>query len=133
MHSSELQEQVRRDRLTTLVSLVLFCATFAVFSRVLVADFVQWDDDINIYNNPHIQGLTARNLHWIFTTCEYPPRYAPLFWLGWAINYQLGGLNLAGFHLTDLLFHAANASLVFVLIRRLLLLATKKGASRSEE
>jgi hypothetical protein len=43
---------MRRDRLTILVSLVLFCATFAVFSRVLVADFVQWDDDLSIYQNP---------------------------------------------------------------------------------
>ena len=119
---------MRRDQLTILVSLVLFGATFAVFNRVLVADFVQWDDDINIYDNPHIQGLNASNLRWIFTTCEYPPRYAPLYWLGWAINCQLGGLNPSGFHLTDLLFHAANASLVFLLIRRLLLLATSKGA-----
>jgi hypothetical protein len=115
---------MRRDWITCLV---LFLLTFAVFSRVLVAGFVQWDDDINIYTNLHIQGLNAANLHWIFTTCDYPPRYVPLSWLGWAINYQLGGLNPAGFHLTDLLFHAANASLVFMLIRRFLC----RGASKS--
>ena len=39
------------------ISLMLFCVTFAVFSRVLVADFVQWDDDISVYQNPHMQGL----------------------------------------------------------------------------
>src|ERR1017187_6309055 len=116
---------MRRDWITCLV---LFLVTFAVFSRVLVAGFVQWDDDINIYTNLHIQGLSAANLHWIFTTCDYPPRYVLLSWLGWAINYQLGGLNPAGFHLTDLLFHAANASLVFMLIRRFLLLATKNDS-----
>lgn len=119
------QPPLRRDWITVLV---LFLVTFAVFSRVLVAGFVQWDDDINIYTNLHIQGLSAANLHWIFTTCDYPPRYVPLSWLGWAINYQLGGLNPAGFHLTDLLFHAANAGLVFLLIRRLLLLATKNDS-----
>jgi tetratricopeptide (TPR) repeat protein len=107
-----------------LTSLVLFLATFAVFSRVLLGGFVQWDDDINIYANPHVQGLTAANLHWIFTTCEYPPRYVPLGWLGWAINCQLGGVRPFGFHLTDLLFHSANAVLAFLVIRKLLLAAS---------
>jgi len=115
-----------------LTSLVLFLATVAVFSRVLHGGFVQWDDDLNIYGNLHIRGLGAGNLHWIFTTCEYPPRYVPLSWLGWAINYQLSGLNPAGFHLTDLLFHAANASLAFLLIRRLLLLAARNTTNREQ-
>lgn len=119
----------RRD---SLASLVLFLVTFAVFSRVLLGDFVRWDDDINIYANPHIQGFSAANWHWIFTTCEYPPRYVPLSWLGWAINYQISGLNPTAYHLTDLLFHAVNASLVFLLIRRLLLLA-KRNDSGGEQ
>ena len=40
-----------------LTSLVLFLATFAVFSRVLLGEFVQWDDDINIYQTPTSKGL----------------------------------------------------------------------------
>ncbi|MGD0261440.1 MAG: tetratricopeptide repeat protein [Verrucomicrobiota bacterium] len=114
-------------RRVCLTSFVLFLGTFAVFSRVLLGGFIHWDDDLNIYDNPRIQGFSAANLRWILTNCEYPPRYMPLSWLGWAINYQLGGLNPAGFHLTDLLFHAANAVLVFFLIQRLLLLATKNA------
>ena len=115
-----------------LTSFVLFLATFAVFSRALLGDFVQWDDDTNIYANPHIQGLTKANLHWIFTNCEYPPRYMPLTRLGWAINYQLSGLNPAGVHLTDLLFHAANAVLTFLLIQTLLLLVAKNESGREQ-
>ena len=112
-------------RRNALSGLVLFLVTFAVFSRVLQAGFVAWDAPLNIYENPHIQGLNAKNLKWMFTTVNYPPRYVPLSWLGWAINYQLGALNPAGFHLVDLLFHATNAVLAFFLIQRLLSLATK--------
>ena len=43
------------------------------------------------------------------------------------MNYQLSGLSPAGFHLTDLLFHAANAVLAFLLIQTLLLLAAKNA------
>jgi protein O-mannosyl-transferase len=111
-----------------LTSSILFLATLAIFSRALLGDFVQWDDDIDIYTNPHIRGLSTANLHWIFTKCEYPPRYMPLSQLGWQINYQLGGLNPLGYHLADLVFHAANCVLAFFLIQRLLRLAAKGDA-----
>ncbi|HOX57715.1 MAG TPA: hypothetical protein P5205_13645 [Candidatus Paceibacterota bacterium] len=114
-----------------LTGLVLFLATFAVFHRVLFADFVQWDDDVNVYANPHIQGFSAANLRWIFTTCDYPPRYVPLGWLSWAITWQFSGLNPMGYHLTDLLLHAANTVLVFFLIQRLLLLAARNDPART--
>jgi protein O-mannosyl-transferase len=116
-----------------LTALGLFLVTFVVFGRGLLGGFVQWDDDINIYANPHIQGFSAANLRWIFTTCEYPPRYVPLGWLSWAITWQFSGLNPFGYHLTDLLFHAANTVLVFLVIRKLLLLAAKDAPAAAQQ
>jgi hypothetical protein len=103
-----------------LTSLVLFLATFAVFSRVLLADFVQWDDDISVYQNPHIQGLDWTRLRWMFSDASYALRYEPLNWLGYALIYQLSGLKPFGYHLANLALHCLNTVLLFACIRRLL-------------
>ena len=103
-----------------LISLVLFLATLAVFSRVLVADFVQWDDDISVYQNPHIQGLDWARLRWMFSDASYAMRYEPLNWLGYGLIYQLNGLKPLGYHLANLVLHCLNTVLLFAFIRRLL-------------
>ena len=103
-----------------LASLVLFFATFAVFSRVLLADFVKWDDDISVYENPHIQGLDWEHLRWMFSDASYALRYEPLNWLSYALIYQFGGLKPFGYHLANLVLHCLNTVLLFAVIRRLL-------------
>jgi tetratricopeptide (TPR) repeat protein len=103
-----------------LTSFVLFLATFAVFSRVLLGDFVQWDDDISVYQNSHIQGLDWARLRWMFSDAGYAMRYKPLTWLAYALVHQVGGLNPFGYHLVNLLLHCFNTVLVFVVIRLLL-------------
>ncbi len=103
-----------------LTSLVLFLVTFGVFSRVLVADFVQWDDGISVYQNPHIQGLDWAHVRWMFSDAGYAMRYKPLTWLTYALVYQFDGLKPLGYHLANLLLHCFNAVLVFLVIRRLL-------------
>jgi protein O-mannosyl-transferase len=103
-----------------LISFVLFLATFGVFSRVLVGQFVQWDDGISVYQNPHIQGLDWARLRWMFSDASYAMRYKPLTWLTYALVYQLGGLKPVGYHLANLLIHCGNTVLLFGVIRRLL-------------
>ena len=103
-----------------LICLVLFLATLAVFSRVLLADFVQWDDDISVYQNPHIQGLDWTRLRWMFSDASYAMRYEPLNWLGYALVYQFSGLKPLGYHLANLVLHCLNTVLLFAFIRRLL-------------
>ncbi|HUR47658.1 MAG TPA: hypothetical protein VMZ27_17375 [Candidatus Saccharimonadales bacterium] len=90
------------------------------------SDFVAWDDNINIYGNPHIRGLTLENLRWIATDTSYVRRYIPLAWLGWAVQFQICGLNPGSWHFGDILLHAFNAVLVFLIIERLTLLAFSK-------
>lgn len=108
---------MQRNRLA---SLVLCFVTLAVFSRVLTADFVQWDDDISVYQNPHVQGLDRERLRWMFTDAGYAMRYKPLTWLSYALVHQVGGLNPFGYHLLNLMLHCGNAVLVFAVIRQLL-------------
>src|SRR5213594_1703104 len=107
---------------------VLVILTLVVYWRVIEADFVYWDDDVLIYANPYLKGLDAGSLKWMFFETKYVVRYQPLTWLTWFIIYDLFGPGPFGYHLISLLFHAANTGLVFLLIRKLLLVAFDKGS-----
>jgi hypothetical protein len=46
--------------------------------------------------------------------------YCPLTWLSFAINYQIGGRDPFGYHLTNLVLHVANTLLVLIVVRKVL-------------
>lgn len=104
----------------------LVVLVLAVFHPVLHGEFLAWDDDINIYLNPHLNSFSVAQLKWIFTdSASYLWRYQPLCWLTWTVIHQAFGLNPFYYHLALLLFHAANSVLVFLLVRELLLQAAR--------
>jgi tetratricopeptide (TPR) repeat protein len=111
---------MRPHHRTTAIVFALIAVVFAVFFRTLESGFLRWDDDINVFENPHVQGLTAENLRWMFTDFEQAIRYKPLSWLAWAMVHEVFGLNPFGYHLANVLLHCGNAVLVFLLIRRLI-------------
>jgi protein O-mannosyl-transferase len=119
-------------RLKMLLAGLVGLLTLAVFHVTWQDDFVQWDDDINIYGNSNIQGLSAAHLKWMFTDSAYTRRYMPLGWLGLGIKHELSGLNPSAFHLGNALLHSVNAILLFFLIRRLLLLGLRRQSDTGE-
>jgi tetratricopeptide (TPR) repeat protein len=55
--------------------------------------------------------------------------YVPLAWISFGLNYVLGGLNPWGYHLANLLLHAANAGVFYFVARRLMAAAFDGGAA----
>lgn len=94
--------------------------TLLVFVGVCGHEFVHFDDNTTIYNNPHIKGLTWENICWSFTNASYARRYMPLGWLSYAVDYQLFGLNPHAYHTGNLALHLINVGLLFLLLKRLL-------------
>jgi hypothetical protein len=90
------------------------------FLPALEAGFVNWDDDTNFLNNPNYRGLGAAQLQWMFTT-SLMGHYIPLTWMTLGLDYVVWGMNPTGYHLTNLLLHAANAILFYFIALRLLL------------
>jgi tetratricopeptide (TPR) repeat protein len=98
--------------------IALFVLAGAVFHPILGFEFVDLDTPTQVTKNPHIQGLTAQNVKHVLTSwCV--TSYYPIRTLTYAIDYQLWGLNPAGFKLTNALIHLANVLLVYWLILRL--------------
>ena len=91
------------------------------FAPSLHNDFVAWDDDIMITDNPHFRGLSPSHLAWMLTTF-HAGHYEPLSWLSLALDYTVWGMNPVGYHLTNLLLHAMAAVVFYgcaiVILRR---------------
>ena len=96
--------------------------TFLFLSGVLKNGFVNWDDDFNLVLNPYYRGLGWAQLKWAFTTFHMG-HYQPLSWLTLGADYLLWGMDPRGYHLTNLLLHAANAAVFCLVALRLLRLA----------
>jgi tetratricopeptide (TPR) repeat protein len=103
-----------------LIVAVLCFLTALVFWQSLRAGFVFWDDDTEIIQNPHIEGLTSANITWAFTNYDRVRRYQPLDWLSWQLNYQIQGRAPLGYHLGNLLEHLVCVVLLYFLILKLL-------------
>ncbi len=87
-----------------------------VFCQTLGFDFVNYDDGIYVFGNSHLkQGLTRDGLAWAFTTTDCT-NWHPLTWLSYLVDYQLYGLNPRGYHLTNVLLHAAAAIALFLVL-----------------
>lgn len=98
-----------------LIFIVFVCI---LFGRVLDFDFLNWDDNFHILNNPDILVLNFSNLNKIFTSF-YVGMYQPITTLMFAFEYSLFGFNPKYFHLVSLLFHLANVVLVFYFVKNL--------------
>src|SRR5262245_13417343 len=106
-------------RVTRIVSLLLVLLTLAAFWGVWQNDFVAFDDEEYVTKNPEVQaGLTWHGLWWALTTF-HAANWHPLTWLSLQLDAQLFGLDPAGYHLTNLLWHAGSAVLLFLALARL--------------
>lgn len=111
---------------TALRRFLLPAAVFAIalvpFLPGLSGEFVNWDDDVNFLSNHDFRGLGWSNLRWMATT-THQGHWIPLTWLTLGLNYALGGMNPWGYHLVNLMIHAASAVLFYFAARRLISLA----------
>ena len=101
------------------VALALALVVSVAYLPALGGQFLNWDDDIHVTRNPHIEdGLSWQTLKAVFTTA-HKGLWIPLTWLSHALDREVYGLKPFGHHLTALALHVANTILLFVVLRRL--------------
>lgn len=117
--SSKVRDKVEL-RKEILVSLFLVVMVLIPYGQVVRFDFVNFDDNQYVTENARISaGLTYDNIVWAFTTWE-ATNWHPLTWLSYLLDAQLfGAKNAPAFHLVNVLFHAANSVLLFLLLHRM--------------
>jgi Tfp pilus assembly protein PilF len=108
---------------TPWLAFALIVVTAAVFAPSLLNGFVDWDDEINITRNVWFRGWSAAHVHWMLTN-TLMGHYIPVTWISFALDHAIWGMNPFGYHLANVVLHALNAALVFLIALRLLAYAT---------
>jgi|SRR5579862_2633774 len=107
--------EARRKR-RLIFSLLLILLTLALYNPVSRAPYLNYDDNAYVYENFHVRsGLNWDTAVWAFTTTA-ESNWHPITWLSHCLDVSLFGLNPAGPHYVNVLLHAANAALLFLLL-----------------
>lgn len=102
-----------------LCALTIGALTFVLYFPTLSFEFVNWDDDVYVYENVHLQTSLSESISWFFSHTYYHS-YIPLTMISYAIDCTALGEGPFGHHLTNVVLHAMNAVWVFFLCLRLL-------------
>ena len=103
-----------------LMAASLVLVTIGLYWPATQCDFVNYDDPDFVTANLHVQGgLNWEGVKWAFCNTEQAAYWAPLMWLSHMLVCQFFGLNAWGHHLINVLLHATNTALVFVVLRRM--------------
>ncbi|UCG60105.1 MAG: tetratricopeptide repeat protein, partial [Phycisphaerales bacterium] len=103
----------------SLICLSLVSVTLAIYWPVFGHEFVRYDDDKYVTENPHVTGgITRESVAWAFTRPHFH-MWHPLTSLSHLLDCQLFGLNPRGHHLSSLLLHMANVALLSWVLCRL--------------
>ena len=115
--SGSMAESLRSPRNQAwLLGLLLVAATLLAYQPAWHAGFI-WGDDEYVTDNPLLTAPDGLKRIWF--SLDSPSQYFPLTYTVFRIERSLWGLNPAGYHWVNILLHAANALLVWRLLRRL--------------
>jgi protein O-mannosyl-transferase len=108
--------RIQSNRRTWFACLLLAFATFAIYWPVRHYDFVEYDDDGYVFDNPMVRaGLSWRGFAWAFAG-GHDCNWHPLTWLSHMADCQLFGLNPGAMHLENVLLHGTNSVLLLLLL-----------------
>jgi hypothetical protein len=101
-----------------MIFVLLAAATVSGYLPVHSYPFVNFDDNVYVIDNPHVNsGLNWENFRWAWTTMT-AGNWHPLTWLSHALDCQIFGLYAGGHHLTNVILHSLNAMLLFWLLNK---------------
>ncbi|MCD4715804.1 MAG: tetratricopeptide repeat protein [Desulfobacterales bacterium] len=108
-----------RSRWEIIAIFFLIMSTLAVFWQVKSHDFVNYDDQDYVTQNPHVRaGWTIEGFAWAFKS-QFHRHWHPLTWLSHMTDWQFFGPNPAWHHLTSLFLHIVNTLLLFLIFERM--------------
>ncbi len=117
------QETTAKNKwIPILVCLVLVVLTIAAFWQLKDCGFINFDDDMYVYENAYVQsGLNGDSVKQAFSfeLAQRSGHWHPVTWLSWLVDHSLFGLNPTGYHLFNLLLHILNTVLLFLILRRM--------------
>ncbi len=100
-----------------MLSLALALCVAGVYGQVATFEFAAVDDPTYVTRNCVVkQGLTLNGVKWAFTSF-HAANWHPLTWISHMLDVELYGMRPGMHHLTNVVLHAINAILLFLLLR----------------
>lgn len=113
------ESPARAGRAPLWIALLLATGVLAVHGRSVGFEFINFDDNVYVTENPTVlAGLTPGGISWAFTTF-HASNWHPLTWLSLMLDAEIGGVNPAVYHASNLLLHLAATLVLFVALRRM--------------
>jgi len=108
-----------------LSGLALAALSIVVYSSALKGGFI-WDDDDGILNNPLVRTTGGLKTIWLdpLRMTRREASYWPLTYTTFWVEYRIFGEDPFGYHLNNVLLHAAVVLLVWIMLGKML----KRGA-----
>ena len=101
---------------TRLLAIGVIALAVLPYLQTLHHDFINYDDNLYVTENPHVlSGLTWHGIVWAFTTLR-SGNWHPLTWLSHMLDVTIWDGWAGGHHLTNVVLHAANARLLFLIM-----------------
>jgi tetratricopeptide (TPR) repeat protein len=101
------------------ICVFLVAITWIVFGQTLGHEFVNYDDQNYVYENPKVcSGLSIGGLVWAFTHV-HAQNWHPLTTISHMLDCQLFGLKAGGHHFTNVLLHTIAVILLFLVLRQM--------------
>jgi tetratricopeptide (TPR) repeat protein len=107
------------SRVVAYVVIALMVAVVCAYARVFRADFIQFDDNSHVFENPLVKGgLSWRGAIEAFAH-PHASLWVPLTWLSFMTDVSLFGMNPGAMHAVNLAWHTASTALLFLTLRRM--------------
>src|SRR6476469_392443 len=114
-----LQRRLSSHGITFGIYLILAAISLAVFGQTIRYEFVNFDDDLYVYNTPAIQaGLTIKGIAAAFTS-QHAHNWHPLTTISHMLDCQLYGVNAGGHHTTNVILHTIAVLLLFWVLQQM--------------
>lgn len=100
------------------VCFFLALAVWMVFGQTTRFEFINYDDDSVVYENPAVtRGLDLHEIGRVFTEDSGRDSWFPITDISHMLDWQFYGPDAGGHHLTNILLHAATAIVLFLVFQ----------------
>jgi cytochrome c-type biogenesis protein CcmH/NrfG len=105
--------------ITVSICIFLLAIVWLVFGQTLGHDFINYDDDVYVYDNPRVMsGITAQGLKSAFTR-SHGYNWHPLTTVSHMLDCQIYGAKAGGHHFTNVALHSIAVLLLFLVLRQM--------------
>ena len=115
---STTRPRLSENRLAAYVALGLAAAVLCAYAFVLRCDFIDYDDNSHVFENPLVLGgLSWPGVRDAFTHF-HASLWIPLTWISFMADVSVFGINPGAMHAVNLALHTASTLILFFMLRR---------------